>query len=53
MKSKDQLLLEEAYSKHILKESNNILKNGTKVEIIQDPIHKDYSEGLDILSMVE
>lgn len=45
MKSKDQLLLEEAYSKHILKESNNILKNGTTVEIIQDPAHKDYSQG--------
>ena len=45
MKSKDQLLLEEAYAKHILKESNNILKIGTTVEIIQDPIHKNYSQG--------
>jgi len=43
MKSKDQILLEEAYSKHILKESDNILRNGTKVEMIQHPMHADHS----------
>ena len=45
MKNNDQQLIEEAYSKHILKESDNILRNGTKVEIIQHPMHADYSQG--------
>ena len=45
MKNKDQQLIEEAYSKHILKESDNILRNGTKVEMVQHPMHKDYSQG--------
>ena len=44
MKSKDQLLLEEAYSKHILKESNTILKNGTNIEMVQHAMHADHSD---------
>jgi hypothetical protein len=43
MKTKDQLLLEAAYSKIFLKESNSILKNGTNVEMIQHPMHADHS----------
>ena len=43
MKTKDQLLLEEAYSKTFLKESNTILKNGTNIEMIQHVMHADHS----------
>jgi hypothetical protein len=44
MKTKDQILLEEAYLKTVLKESE-LLKNGTKVEIVQHPMNADYSQG--------
>jgi len=41
MKTKDQRLLEEAYSKVNLNES--VLKNGTKIVMVQHPRYADHS----------